>query len=145
MKNLATILFAGALVATAAFAQINDNGANMRFHMKTGRDLPGVVAQIQPPAQCCSMAACQMKAAPTVAHTDADQRFYAKNGRYTPAEEARLQTPATSTVATAMPAPTDAADRFHAKTGRSLAVETTQLASASASDCGMMGCCRRHS
>ena len=144
MKNLAQILFTGALVATAAFAQINDNGANARFHMKTGRDLPGVVAQTQPAAPCCGMSVCRMKAAPAVAHSDAEVRFHAKNGRYTPAEEARLQTPAPVAFASARPVSTDAADRFHAKTGRTLAGSSFQLASA-ASDCGMMGCCKRHS
>jgi hypothetical protein len=144
MKTFTTILFAGAMFAGLSFGQINDNGANARFHMKTGRDLPGVTAQA--PAHCCSMTVCQMaEAKTTVAPSDAEQRFHAKYGRYTPAEEARLQTSAPAAIASAMPASTDAADRLHAKTGRFLNAGAVQIAAASTSDCAMMSCCKRQS
>ncbi len=140
MKNLVKILFAGALVATAAFAQLNDNGANARFHMKTGRDVPGVTAQSQAPAQCCGMTECRMNAVQTTAaRSDAEQRFHAKTGRYQTAETAPVA------FASAAPASTDAADRLRAKTGRTAVDSTVQLASAATAGCAMMGCCKHTS
>ena len=141
MKTFTTILFAGAMFAGLSFGQINDNGANARFHMKTGRDLPGVTAQATKPAeQCCDMRACDMT---TAQPSQAEQRLHMKTGRYSPAEEARLQTSAPTEVASTMPALTDAADRLHAKTGRSNA--PTQVASAAEPTCQMMACCKRQS
>ena len=136
MKNLANILFAGAMFAAVAFAQVDDHGANAQFHMKTGRDLPGYTSQSAKPAmKCCAMTACNMTSPQP---SDAEQRIHSKTGRYSPAEEARLATPAPE-VAKTMPAPTDAADRVRAKTGRS----TVQMAKSTDSDCMTMGCCKR--
>ncbi len=66
MKNLMTVLFAGAMLTTVAFSQGNDNGANQRFHAKTGRDTPQVEAAKAKPAGTskmmgheCTMSCCK--------------------------------------------------------------------------------------
>jgi hypothetical protein len=142
MKSLAVVLSAAAIFAGVALAQISDNGANARFHMKTGRDLPGAVASAPAPAQCCSMAACKMTVTPSASQSDAEQRFHEKTGRYTPAEEARIQPPAASQVATAMPVSDDAAQRVHMKTGRRSS-NTVAASAASVAECVQMSCCQR--
>ncbi|HZU28484.1 MAG TPA: hypothetical protein VFA04_23360 [Bryobacteraceae bacterium] len=55
MKTFAQMIFAGILLAGMTFAQ-NDFGANARFHMKTGRDLPAVEQAKNAP--CCPMPKC---------------------------------------------------------------------------------------
>lgn len=129
MKRALTILFGGALLAAVGFS---DNGANERFRMKTGRDLPSV-EQARKAAGTDDAVLARDRAvalenagygATKPVINDADERFRMKNGRYTPQVEARLEelglAPGKTLSSAASPAHNDAQERFHMKTGRDM-------------------------
>jgi hypothetical protein len=116
MKRILTFALIGAGLAASALA---DNGANARFRMKTGRDLPYVE---EARARANALAEERAGGPSVVSKTilrEGEQRFHAKTGRYTPAGEARLAAlnPA-APPDRVMPARNDAEERFFAKTGR---------------------------
>ena len=119
MKKALTVLFAGALFATVAFA---DSDANARFRMKTGRDLPVVekarTHALAAEAERVGYVASPVRVAP--AGNDAEVRFWMKTGRHTPLDEQRLEAlnPEPKGFSKASPAHTDAEERSRMKTGR---------------------------
>ena len=138
MKNFVTVLFAGAVLATAAFAQGTNNWANDLNRAKLGRDLTGV-SQERAAMKCeCGMADCAMAAkttAASVAHNDAAERAQIKTGRYPVVEQSGAEIATTAT-----PAHNDADERASLKTGRALGRLLRQ--SEVASQCVRMGCCK---
>ena len=138
MKNFVTVLFAGAVLATAAFAQGTNNWANELNRSKLGRDLPGV-SQERAAMKCeCGMPGCAMAAKTTaalVAHNDAAERAQIKTGRYPVVEQSGAEIATTAT-----PAHSDADERASLKTGRRSAQVEAPIELAS--QCVKMGCCK---
>jgi hypothetical protein len=128
MKNFVTVLFAGAVLATAAFAQGTNNWANELNRAKLGR---GVAA-----SECeCGMSCCSHKTARTavvVAHNDAAERAQLKTG-IKPAA-------GMITVASVPAAHNDAQERASLKTGRVITPAAAPVEIAS--ECVRMGCCK---
>ena len=136
MKNFVTVLFAGAVLATAAFAQGN-NWVNDLNRAKLGRDV-AAVSQERVAMKCeCGMPECAMAAkttAASVAHNDAAERAQIKTGRYPAVEQSGAEIATTAT-----PAHNDADERASLKTGRRSPAEAPVEV---ASQCVKMGCCK---
>jgi hypothetical protein len=137
MKNLVTVLFAGAAMATVAFAQSN-NWANDINRAKLGRDLPYVEQAAAADPCDCGMPCCNHanhKTTAAVQHNDAALRAELKTGR----KAAQAVDETTTVIASAAPVHNDAAERASLKTGRR-AVELAPVEVAS--ECVRMGCCK---
>jgi hypothetical protein len=140
MKNFVTVLFAGAVLATAAFAQGTNNWANELNRSKLGRDLTAV-SQERAAMKCeCGMSDCTMAAkasatARVVAHNDAAERAQIKTGRYPVVEQSGAEIATTAT-----PVHNDADERASLKTGRRSAQVEAPIELAS--QCVKMGCCK---
>ena len=132
MKNFVTVLFAGAVLATAVFAQGN-NWVNDLNRAKSGRDV-AAAAQSECGMSCCNHNMAVKTTAALVAHNGAAERAQIKTGRYPAVEQSGAEIATTAT-----PAHNDADERASLKTGRAIVVTApAEVASA----CEKMGCCK---